>query len=49
MFANRKVNNMPTAKNMYIDWIKSSTTYDMLIRDWYCSVDTTSTFWAVHH
>lgn len=39
---------MPFAQNMYIDWNQSGTSFDLVIKSWFCSVNSHATYWAVH-
>lgn len=39
---------MSYAQNMYIDWILKYSSYDLVVKSWYCSTNSRSTYWAVH-
>lgn len=39
---------MAFAKNMYIDWNLAYSSYDLVVKSWYCRVNAHSTYWAVH-
>ena len=36
------------APNMYVTWNQGGT-YDIMTVDWYCSIDSLNTYWAVHN